>query len=74
MKTLRRVLGLEASDAAHRDVGKSWAGRFTGEQHLRANNALGSLQASVTMGEDEDKAVATATLLLRGVNRMRWAD
>lgn len=74
MKTLRRVLGLEPVDAAHRDVGKSWSSMFTGEQHLRANSALSSLQCSVSMAESDDAAVRTATLLLRGVNRMRWAD
>ena len=47
---------------------------FTGEQHLRANSALSSLQCSVSMAESDDAAVRTATLLLRGVNRMRWAD
>ena len=73
MTKLRRVVGLEAFDAGHR-LGKSWGDKFTGEQHLRANSALGSLEASVTMGQDDDAAVRTALLLLRGVNRMSWSS
>lgn len=74
MKTLarraRHRLGLPVDHA----LGNSWEERFTPEQHLRANSALGSIEIDVAMGKkDDDGIVATAKLLLRGVNRMRWA-
>ena len=71
MKTLLRSL---FAPTVEDTVGASWTDRFSGEQRLRANSALGSLETSVFMGQDDDAAVRTAKLLLRGVNRMRWAD
>lgn len=73
-KTLTRVrkaLGLPDD----RPLGKSFEERFTPEQHLRANSALSSIETDVFMGKkDADEITATAVLLLRGVNRLRWAD
>lgn len=54
--------------------GSSWGERFTPEQHLRANSALGSIETDVFMDKkDEAEIVSTAKLLLRGVNRMSWS-
>lgn len=68
---LRKAVGLPDTH----ELGDSWGERFTPEQHLRANSALGSIECDVTMGKKDDAEVArTAVLLLRGVNRMHWAD
>lgn len=75
MRTLaRRVIDLTRSTDDSAKNGDSWGERMTGEERLRAQSALSSIQASVTMGESDEKAVRTAVLLLRGVNKMRWSD
>lgn len=76
MRTLaRRVIDLtvRSTDDSSRN-GASWEQRMTGEERLRAQSALSSIECSVFMGQDDDAAVRTAVLLLRGVNKMRWAD
>lgn len=73
-KTLTRVRKALGLPDTH-DLGRSFEDRFTPEQHLRANSALGSIETDVIMGKKDEAAItATATLLLRGVNRMHWAD
>lgn len=66
----RRLLGLPDDHP----LGRSFADRFPPEHHLRANSALGSIETSVIMGESDEQAVKVAKLLLRGINRMHWAD
>lgn len=75
MRTLARRARHRLRLPEHDGVGKSWADRFTPEQYLRANSALGSIEIDVAMGKKDDAAiVSTGKLLLRGVNRMSWSD
>lgn len=70
----KRLLASIGLDDEHRH-GKSWDEPVTNEQMLRAQSALGSIEIDVLMGKkDEAEITATAALLLRGVNRIRWAD
>lgn len=75
MKTLARRARHRLGLPENHPLGNSWAERFTPEQHLRANSALGSIEIDVAMGKkDDDGIVATGKLLLRGINRMSWGD